>query len=344
LSTVEPDRRPLIRPSRDARPQPNYALRRFYAGSGLLVVVGLLVYSLANAFRGSDEPEADASTVAVVPTAPNLAITTVAETIPVEVPIHHGFQDDVLYVALYGKVDTDKLGVLGEYDPAGAAAFAKQVSAGYRGFGSPVVPAFEIIASVASFEAGSDGNYSNESPVAQLQPWLDVAEQNEMHVVLDLQSGRAAFDSQIRDFEELLVQPHVGVALDPEWRVGPNERPEGGKIGTVTGAEVNATIGYLDQLVEDNDLPPKMLIVHQFEVGMITEKEIIKGTENVQVVIHMDGFGSLPRKLGSFEIVTSDLPPGVLPGWKNFFDEDEPTPTPEETMAANPTPMFVSFQ
>jgi hypothetical protein len=321
-------------------------LRRIYAGSGLLLLVGILVYGLANAFSSGEESEADASAAASEPNGSARSTTTaveVVETVPVEVPIHHGFQDDVLYVGLYGKVDTDKLGVLGEYDVDGAVAYAKQVSAGYRGFGRPVVPTFEIIASVASFEAG-DGDYSNETPVAELQPWLDAAQENEMHVVLDMQSGREAFDSQIREFEKLLLQPHVGVALDPEWRVGPDERPQGGKIGTVSGTEVNATIAYLDALVEANDLPPKMLIVHQFEVGMITEKDIIRGTDNVQVVIHMDGFGPLELKRGSYAIVTSDLPTGALPGWKNFYDEDDPTPTPEQTMAANPTPMFVSFQ
>jgi hypothetical protein len=343
---VEPDRRPLIRPSRGDQQQPNYVLRRIYAGSGVLLIIGLLVYGIANAFGGDDDADADASSSAPIPNPSARVATTVAEvpaTVPAEVPIHHGFQDDVLYVGLYGKIDTDRLGVLGEYDVDGAVAFAKQVSAGYRGFGRPVVPTFEIIASVASFESG-DGDYSNETPVAELQPWLDAAEENEMHVVLDMQSGRESFDSQIREFEELLVQPHVGVALDPEWRVGPDERPEGGQIGTVTGAEVNATIAYLDALVEVNGLPPKMLLVHQFEIGMITDKDIIQSTENVQVVIHMDGFGPLTLKRSSYEVVTSDLPVGVLPGWKNFYDEDEPTPTPAETMAANPTPMFVSYQ
>jgi hypothetical protein len=351
---VQPDRRPLIRPVRDREPQPNYVLRRIYAGGGLALVVGLVAYGLANAIGGSDDPVTDVvqgvssadeetSASGFDPAAGPASVTDPVATDPVDVPIHHGFQEDVLYVALYGKVDTDRLGVLGERDAQGSADFAKQVSAGYRSFGRPVVPTFEIIASVASFEEG-DGDYSNESPIAQLQPWLDVAEENEMHVVLDLQAGRESFDSQIREFEELLMQPHVGVALDPEWRVAPDEIPKGGQIGTVSGTEVNATIAYLDALVEANDLPPKMLIVHQFEVNMITEKDIIRGTDNVQVVIHMDGFGSLELKRGSYEIVTSSLPEGSLPGWKNFYDEDKPTPTPEETMAANPTPMFVSFQ
>mgnify|MGYP006981339232 FL=1 len=30
--------------------------------------------------------------------------------------------------------------------------------------------------------------------------------------------------------------------------------------------------------------------------------------------------------------------------WKNFYDEDTPTFTPEETMAVDPKPWFVSYQ
>ena len=58
----------------------------------------------------------------------------------------------------------------------------------------------------------------------------------------------------------------------------------------------------------------------------------------------MDGFGELDRKRNSYEMVQTVLPEGALLGWKNFYDEDKPIPTPEETMAANPKPMFVSYQ
>ena len=112
--------------------------------------------------------------------------------------------------------------------------------------------------------------------------------------------------------------------------------------GTVD--EVNATVEYLDRLVAENDLPPKMLIVHQFQDQMIRAKQTIRGTDNVQIVIHMDGFGPLRLKRETYARITSDLPTGAVVGWKNFYDEDEPTPTPQETMENDPVPMFVSFQ
>ena len=91
-------------------------------------------------------------------------------------------------------------------------------------------------------------------------------------------------------------------------------------------------------------LPAKMLIVHQFTSSMITNKPLIRGTPRVQVVLQMDGFGSLVLKRASYARMLEGLPVGALTGWKNFFDEDRPTPTPSQTMANVPTPMYVSYQ
>jgi len=126
--------------------------------------------------------------------------------------------------------------------------------------------------------------------------------------------------------------------------VGPTERPGGGRIGTVDASEVNETIALLDGLIRRHDLPPKMLLVHQFTPTMITNRSTIRGTERVQVVFQMDGFGSLTLKRGSWSRMVADLPSGALTGWKNFYDEDRPTPTPAETLANSPTPVYVSYQ
>lgn len=247
-------------------------------------------------------------------------------------------------MALYGHPGSTILGVLGEQDAEAGARRAFEVAATYEGFGRRVVPSFEIIASVASAEAGSDGDFSNEFSFERFEPHLAAAAANGMHVVFDLQSGRARFPDQAREYEALWLQPHASIALDPEWRVGPNDRPGGGFIGTVDAVEVNETIDYIDALISQHGLPPKMCIVHQFAESMITNKQQIRGTLNVQVVIQMDGFGTLELKRGTWTRVVSTLPDGALTGWKNFYDEDQPTPTPAETMANEPQPSYVSYQ
>lgn len=338
-ATTENLRRPPIRTISD---DPNYAGRRAGVALALLAIVAggaALVASIA----GGGDDTADGSSAAPVLDRPVVTEvdSALAQAAP---PTHHGYRDDVLYVALYGSIGSGRLGVLGESDVAGSIERAAEVAAEYERFGPQVIPTFEIIASIASFEAGEDYDYSNETPIAQLRPWIEAADAAGYHVVLDLQPGRQRFPSQVTEFEELILEPHVSVALDPEWRVGMDEVPEGGKVGTVSAAEVNKTVDFLDRLVELNDLPPKMLIVHQFQNRMITDKTDIRGTKNVQIVIHMDGFGPLTLKRDTYAQVTSDLPPGAVVGWKNFYDEDEPTPTPAETMANDPVPMFVSFQ
>jgi hypothetical protein len=255
-----------------------------------------------------------------------------------------GWEPGTLYVALYGHPGSSTLGVLGEQDVDQAVERAKEVAAPYASLGRPVVPTFELITTVASSEPGSDGDYSNEFPDAKFQPWIDAALENDMHVIVDLQSGRATFPSQALEIEGLLAQPNVSLALDPEWRVGPTDKPEGGRIGSVDGAEVNETIDYLDEVIQRFELPPKMLVVHQFTPGMVTNKDIIRGTPNVHVVFQMDGFGTLPLKINSWDIMVADLPAGASTGWKNFYDEDSPTPTPAESVAVQPQPIYISYQ
>jgi hypothetical protein len=255
-----------------------------------------------------------------------------------------GWEPGSLYVALYGHPGSSTLGVLGEQPVDHAVVRARTVASPYVQFGRPVVPTFEIITTVASSEAGSDGDYSNEFPDWKFQPWIDAARANDLHVILDLQPGRSTFPSQAREIEALLAQPNVSLALDPEWRVGPTERPGGGRIGTVDGTEVNETIDYLDEVIRRFGLPPKMMVVHQFTDSMVTNKAIIRGTPRVQVVFQMDGFGTLELKRGSWDRMVADLPAGALAGWKNFYDEDRPTPTPAESLSVLPTPVYVSYQ
>src|SRR6202012_5612735 len=96
-------------------------------------------------------------------------------------------------VALYGYPGTPGLGVLGQQDLTASVARAEQMAAAYQPLSrGPVVPAFEIIATVAEASPGADGSYSYESPVSSLWPWVDRATAAGLYVVLDLQAGRAS--------------------------------------------------------------------------------------------------------------------------------------------------------
>jgi len=249
-------------------------------------------------------------------------------------------------VALYGHPGAPALGVLGEQDVAGAVARAKDLAAKYAPVaGESVVPAFELIATVASGAPGPDGDYSAEADVAKLRPWVDAAAAAGVYVVLDLQPGRSDFLSQARRYAELLTEPNVGLALDPEWRLGPAQVHRA-QIGSVGVDEINAVISWLATLTREQALPQKLLMVHQFKVSMITGRERLDTShDELAVVIHADGFGTPALKFATWNAMHAAAPAGIHWGWKNFIDEDSPTFTPAQTMAVGPTrPVFVSYQ
>lgn len=248
-------------------------------------------------------------------------------------------------VALYGHPGTSSLGVLGEQGPEESVERAQQLASEYEPFSDePVLPAFEIIATVASSFPGSDGDYSNEAEIETLRPYVDAAAEAGVYVVLDLQPGRTDFLTQARLYEELLRLPHVGLALDPEWRLEPNQ-VHLRQIGRVSAAEIEEVADWLAGIVREERLPQKMLLLHQFRMSMITERETLDATrDELAYLVQMDGDGAPGDKFATWEALKQDPPEGLFLGWKNFFDEDTPTFSPEETFAVEPKPWWVSYQ
>ena len=250
------------------------------------------------------------------------------------------------YVALYGTPESSALGVLGEQPAAAAVQRARDLAAEYDVHtDETVVPTFEIIATVAAGGAGADGNYSNERSLDLLRPWVDEATAAGMYVILDLQPGRSDFLTQARLYEELLLRPNVGLALDPEWRLGPDEVPLQ-RIGSVAASEVNAVVTWLADLTNAHGLPPKMLVLHQFQLRMLQDRAAIDVSRpELAMVIHVDGQGTQGAKQNTWLTLQRDAPAGVAWGWKNFLDEDLPVLTPAQTMqGVAPVPDLVTYQ
>ncbi|WP_077138256.1 hypothetical protein [Flaviflexus massiliensis] len=253
--------------------------------------------------------------------------------------------DHKRYIALYGAPTTPALGVLGEQDAPGTIARAEASAAEYDALtDDTVVPTLEIIVTVAAGSEGPDGNFSHEAPPEQFVELIEAAGEAGQYVVLDFQPGRTDFLTQVQQYEELLKYPHVGIALDPEWRLGPDEMPLT-RIGHVEIAEVNEVVNYLAQFVHDRNLPQKLVILHQFQLQMIRDRDQLDlSNPEVALLIHADGQGSQGAKNATWANLHTDAPEGVMWGWKNFIDEDQPMLSPEETFAIEPMPHFVSYQ
>jgi len=247
-------------------------------------------------------------------------------------------------VATYGHPTSVGLGVLGEQGPSEGVDLLDSIAAGYDADGLSVLGTFEIIVTVASAGPGPDGDYSRVTSPDVIRPWVQIAAANGLYVVLDLQPGRTDFLTQAKIYEEFLRLPHVGLALDPEWRLKPNQ-VHMVQVGTVDAAEINQVSEWLAALVREEALPQKLLIVHQFHVSMITNRHRIETPPELAVLIHMDGHGSPRTKRHTWDILTSAPDAdGFYWGWKNFYDEDAPMATPEQVLDLTPTPLFVSFQ
>ncbi|WP_374071536.1 hypothetical protein [Corynebacterium belfantii] len=249
-------------------------------------------------------------------------------------------------VALYGHPSGGALGVMGEQPAPEAVAKVKELTDHYAGIDpqTTTVPAFEIIATVASADPGPDGNYSNEGNIEELGPWVDEIGKAGGYAVLDLQPGSVNFFDQAKQFEELLKLPHVGLALDPEWRINPGEKPME-RVGSVEAAEINSTAEWLAGLVRDNNLPQKPFVVHQFQWQMVRGREQLNTTApELAWILHADGHGPARDKFATWEMVQQDLQVEFTMAWKNFVDEDTPMFTPEQTMDIYPRPGFISYQ
>ncbi|MGY1723316.1 hypothetical protein [Blastococcus sp. SYSU DS0533] len=251
-----------------------------------------------------------------------------------------------LLVALYGHPGTAALGLMGEQPVEAAVERAQAHAAPYEPLvEETVVPAFEIIATIASASAGEDGDYSAEADPEFLRPWVEAAGEAGLYVVLDLQPGRTDFVAQAELYRPLLELPHVGLALDPEWRLGPNE-VHLRQIGSVDVEEVNRVVTWLADLTRENRLPQKLLVLHQFRLDMIPGRERVDlGRDELAVMVHADGQGGQGAKQGTWNALRQGAPEGLWWGWKNFYDEDIPMLTPEQTISdVEPDPQLISYQ
>ncbi len=248
-------------------------------------------------------------------------------------------------VALYGTPGTASLGLLGEQDTDATMVRAREVAQRYADAadGRIAVPGLDVITTIASSAAEPTGDFSRRVPIERIRPLVDVARSEGAAVLLDLQPGRSSFLVQAKEYEELLREPHVHLALDPEWRIGPRERHLV-RIGSVDADEVQAVADWLAELVRRERLPQKVLMLHQFTLAMLPERDTIVIPDELIGVVHIDGQGPLPTKNNTYAVLTAGAEEHWVWGWKNFTRIDTPVATPEQTLERLPVPLIVTYQ
>jgi hypothetical protein len=252
-------------------------------------------------------------------------------------------------VAYYGNFYSTGMGVLGQYPPDVMLGKLADTVAAWNAAdpSTPVIPAIDYIAVTAQASAGSDGMYRARMPGSQIDKALELADEVHGIVILDVQVGLSNVQTEIPLLKKYLSMPNVHLAIDPEFSMKDGAKP-GTEIGTFSSSDINWTINYLASLVKDNDLPPKILVVHRFTQGMVTGTKNIAPTPEVQVVIDMDGWGSQPKKLTTYNtwIVAQ---PVQFTGFKLFYKNDLKPPstgmmTPSQVVKLSPKPLFIQYQ
>jgi hypothetical protein len=252
-------------------------------------------------------------------------------------------------VAYYGNFYSTKMGVLGEYEPD---VMVQKLMAEVRAWkeadpATPVIPAIHYIVTVAQGTAGADGDWTARMPDSEIQKALALGKQVNGIVFLDIQPGQSTVEKEAAAISEYLKLPDVHLGIDPEFSMKGNRKP-GEYIGTLDASEINDVIQMMSRIVDENNLPPKILIIHRFTEDMVTHSELIKPTKEVQVVMNMDGWGTQTLKTGIYRQVVANEPVQFT-GLKLFYKNDLRAPssgllTPQAILKFRPQPSYIQYQ
>jgi len=252
-------------------------------------------------------------------------------------------------IAYYGNLYSTRMGILGELPKDQMLAKLKTEVAKWEKADpeTPVQPALHYIAVTAQGSPGKGNTYRLRMPFKEIDKVMAMAAEINAIVFLDVQVALSTLQQEIPLLEEYLKKPNVHLGIDPEFSMKGGQKP-GSVIGTFDAADINYTSNYLAKLVKDNNLPPKILVIHRFTQGMVTNyKNIVKSPE-VQIVMHMDGWGEPAKKINTYRSFIHKEPVQFT-GFKLFYKNDlKRAPykfmTPEDLMKLKPLPMYIQYQ
>lgn len=263
-----------------------------------------------------------------------------ATTLPGAILPHHRI------IAYYGNPLSRRMGVLGQYPPDQMLAMLDAEVAAWEAAdpSTPVKPALHLIAVVAREAPGPDSTYRGRMADTLIERVAQWAETRDALVFLDLQIGHSTLQAELPRLERFLRRPNFHVGIDPEFAMHPGQLP-GKHIGRYDAAEINWAIRYLSDLAKQHNLPPKVLVVHRFTRRGVTNAQNIRLDPHVQVVMHMDGFGTPALKRNTWRNYIVPEPVQFV-GWKQFYRDrnDNPRTTIQEILELRPKVLYVQYQ
>ena len=251
-----------------------------------------------------------------------------------------GYLTQFRLVAFYGSPIGPGLGILGELPREEMHQQLQSTIATYEPFSDrPILPAYHMVTTVANPHPPT---YSHQVNITVIEQWVSEAKELETAVILDLQPGRADLIAEFERLEHLLYEPHVHLALDPEFVMDAWQVP-GVNIGQLYAGQINQIQARLNTIGEEIGLN-RVLILHQFRPSMLPDKALIEDYPYVELLIDGDGVGAANVKIANYISYASE-PAFEFGGFKLFpTDGDYPIMTPAEVMELEPQPVLIIYQ
>ncbi|MCA0171214.1 hypothetical protein [Bacillus sp. RAR_GA_16] len=255
-----------------------------------------------------------------------------------------GILKDYRLVAYYGQPNSTQMGILGEMEPEALMTKLKEQTQAYSDADPdrPAIPTIELITTIAQRDPGPNGKYYHMTSEEDIDEYAALAKKHNAILMLDVQLGRDTALHQVQLLEKWLKLPYVHVAIDTEFHVKEGQTP-GIDLGSVDGSEVQEVVEYVSDFVEENDLPDKIVLVHQFTDKAVTNKQLIKPKDNVEVALNFDGYGDYGTKMSLYRKFVRNEPV-QYGGFKIFYNKDQPVLTPAEVLQLDPNPAIINYQ
>ncbi|HEY7779686.1 MAG TPA: hypothetical protein VIC85_05695 [Ktedonobacterales bacterium] len=283
-------------------------------------------------------------------------------------------------ILYYGIVGSPQGGVIGYYggNEDGLLSQLRQQGQAYATLdpSHPVVEGLDIADPLAD-ALPQQGYWIDRMDPDTVQHYVDLTRANHMVFFMDMQIGFSTVQRELAYLWPYLQLPWVNLGMDPEWDHAYNGQGDGcpgfvdniDATGRMRASEINYVMQQLSALVIANHLPPKILLVHQYQFGenpnypgdcgqtLPSEGwQHIKLLPGVQLVINTDGVGCAacggpPAKAADYDVFDHDQHiqyagiklyqyyPILTP---NFYDE--PQMTPSDVLNLDPPPNLVMYQ
>jgi len=253
-------------------------------------------------------------------------------------------------IAYYGNLYSKNMGILGELPKDSMFKKLKTEVEKWQKADTMlhVIPALHYIAVTAQGSPGAGNTYRLRMPFNQIDKIISWASEINALVFLDIQVGQSTIDKELPQLEKYLLLPNVHLGIDPEFSMKTGKRP-GSVIGTYDATDINYVIKYLAGVVQKNNLPPKILVVHRFTQAMVTNYKQIKLSPSVQIVMNMDGWGFPAKKINTYRQFIYPQPVQYT-GFKIFYKNDTKRVgqakemQPEQVLKLKPQPVYIQYQ